>query len=118
MVNEQLSERRDDLRRINNNTQFDYKLNVLGSRIKKLEKDITSTRNCWDFVLNEINTTNDTIIRNIAWNQKRMELLKEINDKLCIFIDEQNDTFREYISIIEITNNVNNLNINKNESSD
>jgi len=120
MVNENLPERRDDLRRINNNTQFDYKLNVLGSRIKKLDKDIISTRNCWDFVLNEINTTNDAIIKNIAWNQKRIELLKEINDKLCIYIDEQNETFKEYIQVIEITNNVNNinLNLNKNESSD
>ena len=57
MVNENVSERRDDIRRVNHTTQFDYKLNVLGPRLKKLDKDIISTRNCWDFVLNEINTT-------------------------------------------------------------
>lgn len=118
MDSKKLSEGGNDFRRVPDYNEFSCKLNVLGKHIEKLESSILSTRNCFDFMLNEITTNNEKIIRDISWNQKRIDLLKEISNKLCIYMDERHDCYREYLSIYDLSNNVNNLNLNKNKSDD
>ena len=109
MDNKKVSEGRNDIGRTLDGEQCDYKLEVLGKHIEELSKNILSTRNCWDYVVNEVNNSNNRIIKEILWNQKRLELLKEVSDKLCKLSDEKNDCFNEYMSLINLEHNVNKL---------
>ena len=109
MGDEKIYEGRNDVGRTLDGEQCDYKLNQLGKHIEELDKNLLSTRNCWDYILKEVNNANDRVIKEILWNQKRLELLQEVSDKLCKLADDKNESFREYLTLINLEHNVNNL---------
>ena len=109
MDSNEVSKARNESRRISGNSQIDYKLTLLGKHVEKLEKDILQTRSCFDYVLGEINESNNKILSEIAWNQKRMELLKEISDKNAVFIDKRETCLKDIVSLYELNYNVENI---------
>ena len=94
------------------------KKNLLLTHMSKLNNDIVSTRNCWDYMLSEVVNANKKLAIDLAWNQKRIDLLKEVTEKLCLLIDENLCTVNEYIELTELTKNVKKLNLNFNKTSD
>lgn len=94
------------------------KKNLLLTHMSKLNNDIISTRNCWDYMLSEVVNANKKLAIDLAWNQKRIDLLKEVTEKLCLLIDENLCTVNEYIELTELTKNVKKLNLNFNKTSD
>lgn len=113
MDSNEVSKARNESRRISGNSQIDYKLTLLGKHVEKLEKDILQTRSCFDYVLGEINESNNKILSEIAWNQKRMELLKEISDKNAVFIDKRETCLKDIVSLYELNYNVEKIDLNK-----
>lgn len=108
-----ISETGNDTTRIPNYNNFDLKLNLLGKHIEKVDQDIISTRNCFDYILSEIYDANERLTKEMAWNQRRLDLLKDIGNKMSLYTDKRLSLFNEYLSMIDISNNVKNLNLNK-----
>lgn len=94
------------------------KLMSLEDHISTSNEDMLNTRNVWDYVLSTIVEANKKIAADLAWNQKRIDLLKEITNKLCTNIDDLSMSFEEYIDLNNLNNNVKKLNLNFNKPSD
>lgn len=115
MDTKEIPKTRNDSTGIPNYNQFDLKFNLLGKHIEKVDQDIISTRNCFDYMLSEIIDANDRLTKEMAWNQRRLELLKDIGNKLSLYTDKRLNLFNEYLSMIDISNNVKNINLNLNK---
>ena len=106
MASKELSERDYDFGGIFGGDTSDHKLALLGKCVEKIELDILTTRNCFDFVLSEIKSENEKILSLIGWNQRRMDLLQDLINKNQMYIDKRENCYKEMIDIIKLCNNV------------
>lgn len=110
-----LSEGEDDVRGIVPGDNGDYKLAVLRKCIETVEKDIITSRNCFDYVLSQIKETNERVLKELNWNDKRMELLNEIVNKNQIYVDKLQMYYKEVNDILCMKNDVKDLTIKSNK---
>lgn len=90
--------------------ECDYKLTLLRKCAERVEQDMLTTRNCFDYILSEINNENEKIIKLMSWNQKRIELLKDIINKNQVYMDkyvtlhkEMDDMYKMKLDIKDLT---------------
>ena len=105
MDEKKIHQGRNDSRRNISSSERDSEYDVLRKCIEKLNSDIISTRNCYDYVLAEINVENDNITRSLIWNQQRLKMLKDINNNLGCYYDRQNELYREMFNLLINDNN-------------
>ena len=113
MDSEEVHKGGDDSPGVSGYSECTSKLNLLGNCIKKLEKEIVSSRNCFYYILKEMNLANEHINKEIAWNNKRGELLKEIADKNCIYYDKLQSCYKEYFELYKLCEKIDKIKLNK-----
>lgn len=107
MASKELSEGDYDFGGVFRGDTSNRKLTLLGKCIERVEVDILTTRNCFDYVLSEIKSENEKILSLIGWNQKRMDLLQDLINKNQMYIDKRENCYKEMIDIIKMDKNVN-----------
>lgn len=107
MASKELSEGDYDFGGVFRGDTSNRKLALLGKCIERVEVDILTTRNCFDYVLSEIKSENEKILGLISWNQKRMDLLQDLINKNQMYIDKRENCYKEMIDIIKMDKNVN-----------
>lgn len=88
MVDEEIYERADELGRIVSSNDWNSEFDAFRKRTDKLKKELISTRSCYDYILKEIEKENENISNMLKWNQKRIDLLNEIANKIFILNDK------------------------------
>ena len=76
------------------------KFELLEERIKDINKDILSTRNCIDFIMKDINVASERISQQFQANQRRLNLIAEMNAKLAVLCDERDNIGNEMLSLL------------------
>lgn len=100
------------------------KLILLRDCIKDIDNDISSLRQFVNNVSNEIYVTNEKITSMLSGNQKRLDLLKELENKVALaeyrkscFVEEFIDLvpfplLRDYYNgLLNVTNDIKNINL-------
>ena len=110
MDKREISQRTDDSRRTLQCNNRDSKFDVLRRSIEKINRDISSTRGCYEYVMSEIKSENDNINRLLLWNQKRIVVLCDLQNKIEKLINEQQLLYNEMFDIIKCNFDENVLN--------
>lgn len=82
MAEKQILKGRNDIESIDGFTLCSDEFNVFRKRVEKIKTEMVSTSECFDYILKEINSENENINRLLLWNQKRLNLLNELSEKI------------------------------------
>ena len=100
MVEKQVFEREHDSGTVNGINVCDRQLDILGKRIEKLKVELNSTFECSEYLCKEIQAEFTNISNLLEWNQKRINVLneiniknKKINDNILMLYDEMFNLF-------------------------
>ena len=100
MADKKVYERGDDIARVYGSSHWVNKFESLEEKTKEVNKDILSTRNCIDFIMKDINICNEKISSLFLANQRRLNLVSELNLKLACLCDERDSLGSEMLSLL------------------
>lgn len=92
---------RNDFGGVGSSSDRDYKLALFRKCCKKVETDLLSTRNYFDYIVYQIEEVNERIFNDLILNQKCLKLLQEIMNKNQLCIDKLQMYFKEMYDILE-----------------
>lgn len=101
MAEKEIFERGYDFGGVVQTNDRDSKFDVLGERIEKLKNEIVSTSQCFDYILKEISSENENIVRLLKWNDKRLNLLSELSIKIKNMNVKLNGMYEEMFCILK-----------------
>ena len=91
---------RDDFGRVVSGDISYNKFDVLREYAQRLKKDITTNKECYDYILKEVVKENENIKSLLIWNQKRIDLLNEIGKKINLLINKMSNVNDDIFDII------------------
>lgn len=100
MALDKISEEQHDLRRVSGSQLWIDKYKLLEKRNKELNEELLTTRRCIDFVIKETCVCNEKISSLFLANNRRMQLLQELYEKLSLITDQRDTVAHDMIELI------------------
>lgn len=95
-----MSKGSNDATGIDNIFELSGKFTALRESLQRLDEQILALRRCIIYMYNEIENNNQIINRYIFGNGRRLELVKEFNEKMDLLVDQRDAVYKEYIDLI------------------
>lgn len=100
MATDEISEKRDDARPVYRSTSWVDKFEQLEKHVQQVNEEILSTRKCIDFIMKEIEVANTFICNYFTANQRRLILLRELNEKMGNLVDSRDTDCKDMIDLL------------------
>lgn len=100
MASDQVFEEQHEVRRLPNRALWIDKFELLEKHVKETNEEIITTRKCIDYIVSQINATNETITSLFLANNRRLALLSELNSKLGLLTDKRDNDSHDMIELI------------------
>lgn len=100
MASDEVFEEQHEIRRLPNRPLWVDKFELLEKHIKETNEEIITTRKCIDYIISQVNVTNESITSLFLANNRRLTLLGELNSKLGILTDKRDNDSRDMMELI------------------